>query len=310
MTEEKFQYENLSFEGGGSKGFAYIGAITALSELNYLSRFKRFSGSSIGALFATMLCIGYTSSDIKSKVNMFTKNLVDDKCILTKLYCIFRHYGMHSTDKLRERCGRILEKKVDVGVTFADLYRLTQKDLVIVGCCLNRKTPIYFHHRSHPNVKVIDALIITMSFPLYFQPIQHDFMGTIDYYVDGGLVDNYPIWVFNDEKLLSEGKIDDIDDSFVSDKTLGLKLLGISEKHNPNVFEGRTYLKNIIDYGVSIVNNAIMQVERSQISVSYLKNTIAIPAGDVNVLDTDMSSIKKQYLINSGYHSVMDRLKK
>ena len=46
-----------------------------------------------------------------------------------------------------------------------------------------------------------------------------------------GLLENYPIWVFNDIDKLNQGKIDEIDkNSEIPSTTLGLKLLCNNEK--------------------------------------------------------------------------------
>ena len=57
------EIEYLSVEGGGGKGFAYLGAIDAFNSIEGWdwNKLKGFSGSSAGAITAMLLSIGYTT---------------------------------------------------------------------------------------------------------------------------------------------------------------------------------------------------------------------------------------------------------
>ena len=50
------------FQGGGMKGLAYAGALLALEENGFYP--KRASGTSIGALFASLVMAGYSGYEI------------------------------------------------------------------------------------------------------------------------------------------------------------------------------------------------------------------------------------------------------
>src|SRR5215207_6715708 len=57
-------YKNLVLEGGGVRGFAYAGAFQVLDSLGILQHIERVGGSSVGAIQATLLAIGYTPQDM------------------------------------------------------------------------------------------------------------------------------------------------------------------------------------------------------------------------------------------------------
>jgi predicted acylesterase/phospholipase RssA len=50
----------LALEGGGGKGFAYLGALGVLEELGVMNHVDGFAGASAGAITAFLLSIGYT----------------------------------------------------------------------------------------------------------------------------------------------------------------------------------------------------------------------------------------------------------
>jgi tetratricopeptide (TPR) repeat protein/predicted acylesterase/phospholipase RssA len=56
---------NLVFQGGGTKGFAYLGVIEVLEDEKMMKDVKRVAGTSAGAITATLLSMGYDSKKIK-----------------------------------------------------------------------------------------------------------------------------------------------------------------------------------------------------------------------------------------------------
>ncbi|MBF5058587.1 ankyrin repeat domain-containing protein [Candidatus Neptunochlamydia vexilliferae] len=57
--------ENIIFQGGGSKGIAYIGALETLAQEKKLKNLKRVAGTSDGAIISTLVALNYTPKEIK-----------------------------------------------------------------------------------------------------------------------------------------------------------------------------------------------------------------------------------------------------
>lgn len=307
--KDSHNYENLIFEGGGVRGFAYIGAILKLEEMDLVKNFKRFSGSSVGSLFAVLLCIGFTGKELLSLSTELDLTL-PSKCGCSKLYSIWNNMGVYPLTKLEKTIRNVLERKVNPNITLFDLYEKTKKDLVIVVTNLNKKRGVYLHHITFPHVKLIDAILSSISVPTVFQPRKMKYTGTDDYYVDGGVIDNYPIWVFNDLNKLEQGRIDEIDkESDIPSTTLGLKLLSYGEKNTRNVFEGRVDILDIQTYLSQLVNTFILQIERSDITPSYIKQTIPINVPDISFINFDLNQRQINELIDFGKKSVFEYFK-
>ena len=69
MNTKNLEYTCI-FGGGAIRGVAYIGALKAIDELNI--SIKTLAGSSVGAIFAGLLAVGYTTKEIEEiilKVN-------------------------------------------------------------------------------------------------------------------------------------------------------------------------------------------------------------------------------------------------
>ena len=300
----KYKYENLALEGGSSKGYAYCGAIKKLNDLGILQNLKRFSGSSIGALFASLLACNFTADEIYDMKDKF-KFTNPGTCWIIKLYNIINRFGLYSTDDIKKNIMEILSARVDPEITLKDLFLKTDKDLVIVSCNANRKTPIYLHHQSYPDVKLIDAIIASITVPILFKPNKYNFEGTMDYYIDGGTVDNYPIWVFNDLKKLEDGKIYKINPkSKVPPTTLGLKLLCCTEENDPIVYSTRKEINNLNTYILSIIDTLCLQIERADITKSYIEQTIPIHTPYIKITNLCLSQKQKDELVFIGGSSV------
>jgi len=68
----QFPWENLAFEGGGAKGYAYIGAIQCLETYKvYPQQIKRVAGTSIGSLFAILVALGCSTEFMTSSKRWF-----------------------------------------------------------------------------------------------------------------------------------------------------------------------------------------------------------------------------------------------
>jgi predicted acylesterase/phospholipase RssA len=310
--------KNLAFEGGGVKAYGYVGALRSieLETTGKLAQFTRFAGTSAGALFATMMAGGFTFDEIESASNLmdFTK-LETNTCCLTKVWNLWRNMGMHTTQNLEKQLESILKLKFDPTITtLKDLFKLTGHELVIVATSLNRRQPIYFHHATYPNMLVIDVLTASMCFPGFFQPKQLKVpppgnpTGLLeqDLFVDGGTADNYPIWVFNDMVALYAGLTPEslVDKNNVPRETLGLKLLSVGELNTTSVFSGRTPVDGLAGFATCIIDVLTMQVERSNISLAYIRQTIGIDTKSISTLDFSLTKSARTTLENAGSEAV------
>ena len=309
MTEYKF--ENLAFEGGGVKGYAYIGAVKELERLGIAKNIKRFSGTSIGAIFAAMMVMGYTGDELCKQVKKLEFTPPKEPWYWKVCHTATKFGIYHTTNLRKELCKIITDKKIDCNITLKQLYEKTKKDLVIVTCNLNRQRAVFLHHIKYPNVRLIDALVVSSSIPGFFMPEKHEFMGTKDYYVDGAVVDNYPIWVFNDLELFEQGKIDQIDSkSPIPETTLGLKLFSGGYKNDEELFTDRMEIDTLRTYIADILNTLSVQIEKLNITETYLKQTAPIYTPDILPTNFDISDKTKDSLIKIGQEEIRNYFEK
>jgi len=298
---EKQDYENLIFEGGGVLSFSYFGAIVELERIGMLQKFKRFAGTSVGAVFAALLAAGFTALEILRLQKKMSKEILSCKYDLLSAFNIFKNNGVNSLDSLKKQIQKTLNRKLKPGITLDELFKKTGKELVLVSCCVNRKKTVYFHHASFGNVELIDAIIASLAAPLFFQPIPLTVFETNDYFVDGGIVDNYPIWVFNDIKSLYKGDFCNVDKTHINSKTLGLKLLCFEDT---TIKSERQQVDDVFNLFRLFVNILTSRIDKINCSPSCEKQTLMIPTGNIYFLDFDIKNEQISELLVYGENAI------
>lgn len=244
--------ENLVFEDGGAKSYAFCGVLRELEGRGMLQNTRRYAGSGSGALFATLLAANFTIVEIGGILDQIRfpsfRNCFEGIRLI-------RSYGMNTSKGLEKKIRQILSIRTDPDLTLEELFNRTGKDLVIVACNLNTNEPVYFHHWRYRSVKIIDALMMSLTLPLIMKPVKV----SGQYYVSGAVADAFPIHVFDDLSRLYDGYNLDIPPGRLSANTMGIKLLcssgGAREKPVRPITGIRSYVK-------AIIRALVSQVER------------------------------------------------
>ncbi|XP_066301637.1 uncharacterized protein [Branchiostoma lanceolatum] len=212
-----FPFENLVIEGGGARGVAYVGALRVLESAGILQNIKRVSGVSAGAITATFVAMGLSCADVAQQAEVdLGKILISGGYLqtLVKPVNLYRRFGWETGDGFYEFFGSILEKFTHTDdhpgnpdITFKQLYKMSGIELCIVVTNLDQMTEEYCHVKTTPNLEIRKAVRMSMSIPGLFQPVLTDYHGEKEFYVDGGVVCNYPLHSF-DGWWLSMGEED------------------------------------------------------------------------------------------------------
>ena len=141
--------------------------------------------------------------------------------------------------------GKTLATSVFRDATFKDLHAKVQSDalihgknLFVVGTNLSQIKSEVFSYLDTPDLIISDAVRISMSIPILFRPHQYHIKNTDgkrvpksnDLYVDGGLLDNYPLWLFDNSKFIGQMNENFNGTYFVNNQTLGFRLVSLKTK--------------------------------------------------------------------------------
>ncbi|MFB1013764.1 MAG: patatin-like phospholipase family protein, partial [Bacteroidia bacterium] len=173
------QYTNLVLEGGGMKGIAYAGALEVLDSLGISDSIEQVAGTSSGAMNGMMYALGYSGKEIRHlnlNTNFGKYNQVGFP-LIGGLIRVKKTYGYYKTDKLIEDLGKVVAAKgFSPDLTFEELYIAHQsgknvKLLYLTGANLTDQKTEVFSHETYPTMRVLDAVRISISIPMYFEAV-------------------------------------------------------------------------------------------------------------------------------------------
>lgn len=233
IKAQEYSYENLVFEGAGIRGIAYCGVLQVLEERGILTSIKQVGGTSAGAITALLVAVGFTAQEIEAIIfSTDFQNFNDGEFIFFGgLHRLNKRFGWYKGEQFKKWLEQLMVKKTgNAHITFSQLSRQGYKNLAITATCLNQQKLLVLSESTYPNMKVVDAIRISMSIPLYFQAVFVDNVGktykkqnqqhNLDIMVDGGIIGNFPIHMFDskEETLQQQTK------RITNMKTLGIRI--------------------------------------------------------------------------------------
>ncbi|QIX61250.1 patatin-like phospholipase family protein [Hymenobacter sp. BT18] len=314
-------YRNLVMEGGGIRGIAYGGALQELESRGVLAGIRRVGGTSAGAIQAALLAVGYSPQEIIDVVNQTPVQRLNDGRGLffggsTRL---IRQYGWYRGDQLTRYLTELVARKTQrPHLTLAELHVLAQqeparfRDLYTTGTNLTRQCRQTFSYETHPDMRVADAVRISMSIPLYFRAVLLDTAGhvvphpakgqLVEVVVDGGLLANYPLDLFDHPRYLPGAA-----GPFINPETLGLRLDRAEQVAYDTRPGGRQQLAPyaVQDFGSYI--GALYTVALENLNAPRPEDwprTISIDTRGFNPKIKRLSAPQKQELMDSGRQGV------
>ncbi|GAA4405005.1 patatin-like phospholipase family protein [Tsukamurella soli] len=211
---------DLVLEGGGVKGVALLGAVLTLSEAGY--RFPRIAGTSVGALVGTLVAAyqraGRDLHDLLPVMESIDYRRFADGGGLQKMLGpigdglgVLLHDGAHPGRFVEELLTPLLG---DVGVhTWADLRIDDDPDTSLLpyqryaAVCLvtdlTRRVSVRLpwdydqYGLDRDTQSVAAAVHASTAVPFYFRPVEITTPRGTCTWIDGGLLDNFPITVFD-----------------------------------------------------------------------------------------------------------------
>jgi NTE family protein len=280
------------FEGGGIKGIGLIGAVCCLEDKGY--GWHRCAGTSAGSIIASLLAAGYTGKELKDIMmdydckNYLDKYKIESLSFFRKSTSLFKNKGIYSGNPVEDFVRDLLERK---GKTkFKDVSVNGQTKLKIIASDITKKNMLILpddiskYGIDPMEFEIAKAVRMSIGIPLYFRPVKLPYYKEYSYIVDGGLLSNYPVWIFDVEGI-------------PRCPTFGLKLAGESSKNS--VLTKIDFVTYLLD----IVNTTIDRNEEVYVRDKDAVRTIFIPTLGISSTDFDITKDMKLKLFKSGYNS-------
>ena len=169
--------------GPASMGiYSLIGALKARE--SSLADVREISGSSAGAILALFLAVGMSVDEILDA----SLSLDIPTFVKIRLGSFFNKFGFVDMGPIRKKLVEICGGDP----TFNEL----ETRIYISAFCLNTTETVYFSKDTHPDMKVIDAVCMSMAVPFIFACGKYEDR----MYVDGGTKEEFPLTPFLDKK--------------------------------------------------------------------------------------------------------------
>ena len=183
--------KHFVLSGGGEILITVLSAMEELEKAGFYSRadIESIYAVSAGSIEAVVWLLQYDWDTVHTYLLQRPWKDVFKFDVDTLLSCYARR-GLFDEQTLRECFRPLMEAKgVSLDVTLAEFYAQTGVDLHLFACRVDTIELEDISHRTHPQLPLLQAVHMTSALPVFLSPACFDGK----WYVDGGLVCNYPL---------------------------------------------------------------------------------------------------------------------
>lgn len=280
MNKHDLNY-TLLFGGGAIRGVAYCGVLKALDEIGV--NYSTVAGSSVGSVIAGLLAVGYNAEEIQDIMMSVNFELFKDIQL-----AIGPQFALSKGGVFYEWLKDLVEKKVygddykkgtHKAVTFSDI----DKNLVIITTDLSNFECKEFSKITTPDFEIAKAIRISCGMPGLMQPVEYNNRML----VDGDLQKSAPMWSLT-KTLQPE-----------DERIMEIRLEGDFQGTDKNAVE---FLNAIYSYATRTGTKFLIDLYGMRDKFDY----VVIDTGDLNIVDFNLSSKKREALVDSGYKQTVD----
>lgn len=314
--------EGLVFEGGGVLGAAYVGALQELDRLGWIDGVYRFAGTSIGAVAAGLMAcranVAFLKTALESieaasmldyssnidyqrrRITGFGRRVRAPLAAAAGTVCdalrLYRRSGVCRGNAYERMCEQLLEQLTGKArITFVEMAVRFGTECVMVGTSLDRRAPVYFSERTHPDMPLALAMRISSSVPFLFAAVPYKG----ETYVDGGMLDNFPLHVF--DTIDAETGV-----RTPNKRVAGIKLLSTSEY----LEEPFPRVRNVVGAAPALLDAIMQQALRVHVHADDWRRTVRVDTGTVGAFNFNVTQEQTASIAEAGRRAVADYVRR
>ncbi|AWB45114.1 patatin [Paenibacillus sp. CAA11] len=290
---------NAVFQGGGVKGISLAGAVKAAEQSGF--SFNRLAGTSSGSIVAAFLAAGYTADELKTLImqtsfeSFLRRAAIFNIAGVGPALRVLLKKGLYSGEALERWIKKVLEEK---GIrTFGDLEK--GKLSIVTSDITNGRIlvlPDDLDKLGIPSAsfEVAHAVRMSCSIPYFFDPVllrlpvrlakSRPFADQFLHIVDGGLLSNLPLWLFDQNGLRTNGELI---------PTVGFMMVG-KNSGRPHRITGPVSMLQ------ALVETMLSAHDERYIEQSNRYRTIKIPTLGIATTQFDINQEESLQLYESG----------
>lgn len=293
---------DIVLEGGGVKGIALVGALSYAESINY--RWNAIAGTSAGAMVGALVAAGYTGEELHKIMCELDFSMFRDPTYLGRfpvigpIISIGVNLGLYSGDAFEEWLRDMLAAK---GIrNFGDLKIHDRMNpairykLQVIASDLSRGRMLVLpgdlrkYGLDPDTLDVARAVRMSAGIPYFYEPVvlrygrmrQHK-----SYIVDGGLLSNYPVWIFDCPASRAPRW-----------PTFGLRLSEPNSRRQHDI-------NGPISLFTALFSTMMEAHDARAIKESSAVRTIRIDTLGVSTVDFDITPEQREELYQSGYNA-------
>lgn len=277
--------KHIVIPGGGVAGFTYYGVLRNSNQQGYwnIDNIETIYSTSAGAMLAIVLALKYDweiCDDYLIKRPWHNVFKFDIQMIFASL----QKKGIFDIKVLEDIFEPLFKgKDISLDITMKEFYELTNIEIHIYATEINTFEDVDFSYKTHPDVRVVDAVYASSALPIVFSPI------IINHkcYCDGAFFSNYPI-----NNCLNHG---------INHK----EVFGIQNEYSVNDNKSIDNNSTLFDYLMNVMNKTIEHVlSNKKHDDIAMEITIISPRISIyNIFNTVSSMEERIKLINYGSES-------
>lgn len=265
--------KHLVISGGGPNMLQLYGALKYSNQKDVWSidNIRSIHATSAGTVVALLFMLKMPFEDIDNyMINRPWDTLfnISPQHILQ----LISKTGIFNIEALIEFVGPLLRcKDYSIDITLQELYDLTNIEFYAYTTCLNTFEGVTISYKSHPNMRIIEAIYSSISIPCLFEPLNYE----DNYYFDGGMFSNYPL-----SKCIELLESNNSSDSPIDyDEIMGICSIKDKIAQTDTHIYPAIEMKNIFDYFFEFIKKMINKCNttKERYSIKYELPLVFVP---------------------------------
>ncbi len=272
--------KHIVIEGGAYFGIYALGVLSELQKESFydIENIETIYGTSAGSFIGALLCLKidwdtlltYIKKRPWNKIINITPNILMEIASKRGIFDISFFYQSFTNP--------LQSEGLDIHITLKEFYEYSNIELHLFTTQLKTFQLIDMSYKTHPDMEMIKAVYRSCSMPIIFQPLWEN----NDFYLDGGLLNNYPL----DLCIKNGAKKEDI---------IGIRYDIL--KKNKELNEET----NIMEFFFYLFRK-FFSIQRKPENIS-IRNEIIVPCSNLNITECQKliksSELREEY-INKG----------
>jgi len=283
--KEGHTIKHIVISGGGTTGITFYTVLRELAKNNFwnIENIQTMYATSIGSLISVILCLKYDWDIVD---NFIIKRPWNDifKFDLYTILQVFDKRGIFSIDKFDDLFKPLFTGcDISTDITMKDFYDINGIELHFFSTELNTFSSIDISYKTHPNMRVIEAVYCSCTLPVVFSPIFYE----NNCYVDGGILNDFPL-------------NDCIENGAKAEEILAIKKRNFLSKKNI------TEESSFFEYILSILQNVLVKILRTKYisDIPYIIIVKDYPVSIQSIIGFSSSMEERKRLMIEGLKNV------